>query len=72
MNELFEMFVLFYMSWHEKECTLTEMRKNLLDELGESNFNLALGQFKEHRLNREAGGDFRTYWQAACQNMRSI
>jgi hypothetical protein len=61
-NEL-ETLLLFYVSWHEGEFTLSEMRQSLLDELGEAGFLLALQHFSLARLERESRGDFRTYYE---------
>lgn len=50
MDNNFDTFILFYTAFHEGELTLTEMRKGIVDEIGEDGLNLALIAFKTARL----------------------
>lgn len=63
MSGYLEVLLLYYVCWHERELSLTEMRGELINEIGEAGLKAALGEFIEMRLQREVAGDHRTYYQ---------
>lgn len=60
---MLDLFVLYYVAWHEKEFSLSEMRANLLADLGVDGFAQALQEFRSQRSERELKGEFRTLFQ---------
>ena len=63
MSEHYELFVLYYTAWHEKEFDLAELRATVTSEIGEEAFKAVVAEFRAKRLERESQGDFRTLYQ---------
>lgn len=63
MSDNFMIFHLYYTAWKEKEFSLFEMRDLLVDEIGKEGLLEAVDEFRKLRLDREATGDFRSYYE---------
>lgn len=64
MDQNFETFLLYYISWHEGEMTLAELKEMVIADIGQEGLTDALGTFRSKRLEREAAGDKRTLYDA--------
>jgi hypothetical protein len=64
MDSKFDALLLYYTAFREFEITLKEMKEMLVSEIGEDGLTQALEVFKQKRLEREAAGDKRTYYEA--------
>lgn len=64
MDSKFDAFVLYYTAFHDFEINIKELKEMLLLEIGEDGLQEALVVFKQKRLEREAAGDKRTYYEA--------
>lgn len=56
-------FVLYYISWHDREISLVEMREMLVGDLGQDGLAAVIKEFREERQRREQAGDYRTYYE---------
>lgn len=59
----YETLILYYTCWHDGEFSLSEMRRLLIDELGEDGLRISVEEFRKHRLERIANGECRIYYE---------
>ncbi len=59
----YETLILYYTCWHEGEFPFSEMRRLLIDELGEDGLHVAVAEFRKHRSERIENGECRIYYE---------
>lgn len=63
MNANYETFLLYYVSCHEGEFVLSQMKQLLLAEIGEAGLLEAVAIFRSKRLERESQGIYKTLYE---------